>query len=87
MLKFDEVDIKKALLDLDIKLRPQVLVFHPSKMRDLATLVPDIEERIKLLPTPAVSEDTWYLVDREEIEKWKPIPLTYCNFDSEEREE
>lgn len=77
MLKFDEVDIKKTLLDLDIKLRPQALVFHPSKMRDLAELVPDIEERVKLLPTLAVSEDTWYLVDREEIEKWKPLPLTY----------
>ena len=77
MLKFDEVDIKKTLLDLDIKLRPQALVFHPSKMHDLAELVPDIEERVELLPTLTVSEDVWYLVDREEIEKWKPLPLTY----------
>lgn len=77
MLKFDEVDIKKTLLDLDIKLRPQALVFHPSKMRDLAELVPDLENRVELLPTMAVPEDTWYLVDREEIEKWKPVPLTY----------
>ena len=77
MIKFDEVDIKKTLLDLDIKLRPYTLVFHPSKMRDLAELVPDIEERVELLPTLTVSEDTWYLVDREEIERWKPLPLTY----------
>lgn len=77
MLKFDEVDIKKTLLDLDIKLRPQALIFHPSKMRDLVALVPDIENRVELLPTLTVSEDTWYLVDREEIEKWKPVPLTY----------
>lgn len=77
MLKFDEVDIKKALLELDIKLRPQALVFHPSKMWDIAELVPDIEERVELLPTMAVSEDIWYLVDREDIEKWKPLPLTY----------
>lgn len=77
MLKFDEVDIKKTLLDLDIKLRPHALVFHPNKMRDLAELAPDIENRVELLPTSAVSEDTWYLVDREEIEKWRPVPLTY----------
>ena len=77
MIKLDEVDIKKTFLHLDIKLRPQALVFHPSKMRDLAELVPDIEERVELLPTLTVSEDTWYLVDREEIEKWKPVPLTY----------
>lgn len=77
MIKFDEVDIKKTLLELDIKLRPQALVFHLSKMRDLVELIPNIEEHVKLLPTLAVSEDTWYLVDREEIEKWKPLPLTY----------
>jgi hypothetical protein len=77
MLKFDEVDIKKTLLDLDIKLRPKALVFYPSKMRDLAELVPDLENRVELLPTMAVPEDIWYLVDREEIEKWKPVPLTY----------
>ena len=77
MLKFDEVDIKKTLLEFDMKLRPQALVFHPSKMRDIAELVPDIEEHVELLPTLTVSEDVWYLVDREEIERWKPLPLTY----------
>lgn len=82
MLKFDEVDIKKTLLELDIKLRPQALVFHPSKMRDLAELVPDIEERVELLPTLTVSEDTWYLIDRKEIEKWEPLPLTYKGWEN-----
>lgn len=77
MIKFDEVDIKKTLLELDMKLRPQALVFHPSKMRDLAELVPDIEERVELLPTFAVSEDMWYLIDRKEIERWEPLPLIY----------
>lgn len=77
MIKFDEVDIKKTLSELDMKLRPQVLVFHPSKMSDLAELVPYIEEHVELLPTLTVSEDTWYLVDREEIERWKPLPLIY----------
>lgn len=77
MLKFDEVDIKKTLLELDIKLRPKALVFHHSRMRDIAYLIPDIEEHVELLPTMTVSEDIWYLVDREEIEKWKPVPLTY----------
>jgi hypothetical protein len=46
-------------------------------MRDLAEIVPDLENRVELLPTMAVPEDIWYLVDREEIEKWKPVPLTY----------
>ncbi len=68
LINFDEISIKSALLDIDRKLRPQLLIIHPSRLQELVQLVPNIEEQVKLFPTSAVSEDMIYLVDREEIE-------------------
>lgn len=74
---FTEVSIKQTLDSIDLKLRPQALIFHPSRMRDIAQLIPDIEERVELLPALDVPEDIMYLVDRKELEKWTPLPVTY----------
>lgn len=69
MINFDEISIKSALSYIDIKLRPQLLIIHPSRLQELFQLVPNIEEQVKLFPTSAVSEDKIYLIDRTEIEE------------------
>lgn len=69
MINFDEISIKSALLDIDRKLRPQLLVVHPSRLQELVQLIPNIEAQVKLFPTSAVSEDKIYLIDRKEIEE------------------
>ena len=72
---FDEVNIKKTLEAIDLELRPQALYFHPSRARDLKYIMPDIEEKVLLVPTIAMSEDVMFLVDRKEIEMYKPGSL------------
>lgn len=69
MINFDEISIKSALLDIDRKLRPQLLIIHPSRLQELVQLVPNIEEQVKLFPTSVVSEYMIYLIDRKEIEE------------------
>lgn len=69
---FDEVSIKKTLETIDLELRPQALYFHPSRARDLKYIMPDIEEKVLLVPTIAMSEDVMFLVDRKELEMHKP---------------
>lgn len=73
---FDEVNIKKTLQAIDLELRPQALYFHPSRARDLKYIMPDIEEKVLLVPTIAMSEDVMFLVDRKELETYyKPGSL------------
>lgn len=69
---FDEVNIKKTLEAIDLELRPQALYFHPSRAKDLKYIMPDIEEKVLLVPTIAMSEDVMFLVDRKELEMYKP---------------
>ena len=73
---FDEVNIKKTLEAIDLELRPQALYFHPSRAKDLKYIMPDIEEKVLLVPTIAMSEDVMFLVDRKELEMYyKPGSL------------
>lgn len=73
---FDEVNIKKTLEAIDLELRPQALYFHPSRAKDLKYIMPDIEEKVLLVPTIAMSEDVMFLVDRKELETYyKPGSL------------
>ena len=74
---FDEVSIKRTLEKIDLQLRPQALIFHPSRARELGELIPNIEEKVLLMPTMAIEEDVMYLVDRAEIEKWEPVPQKF----------
>lgn len=74
-MMFDEVSIKKTLETIDLELRPQALYFHPSRARDLKYIMPDIEEKVLLVPTIAMSEDVMFLVDRKELEMYKPGSL------------
>lgn len=83
---FDEVSIKRTLEKIDLQLRPQALVFHPSRARELGELIPNIEEKVVLMPTMTIEEDVMYLVDRAEIEKWEPIPQKF-NYDSSNKNE
>lgn len=58
-------EIKAALYDLDLKLRPQMLVLHPWLLKQVKDLIPDLSERVVICPTESVDVDKAYLVDRK----------------------
>lgn len=58
-------EIKAALDDLDLKMRPQMLVLHPLLLKQVKDLIPDLSKRVVIYPTESIEVDKAYLVDRK----------------------
>lgn len=58
-------EIKAALYDLDLKMRPQMLVLHPLLLNQVKDLIPDLSERVVICSTELIEVDKAYLVDRK----------------------
>ena len=58
-------EIKAALDNLDLKIRPQMLVLHPLLLNQVKDLIPELFERFVICPTESVDVDKAYLIDRK----------------------
>lgn len=63
--------IKETLKEYDMIIRPKALVVSPIMKQALLEAEPTIEQRVVLVEAPACEDDTAYLMDRKDIEKWK----------------
>lgn len=52
---------------IDMMLRPCALLLNPSRVSELKESIPDIEEKILLVPSEVVPDDTFYLIDRKDL--------------------
>ena len=63
--------IKETLKEYDMIIRPKALVVSPRMKKELLEKVPTIENRVVLVDNPACEDETAYLMDRKDVEKWK----------------
>ena len=60
-------EIKATLDDLDLKMRPQMLVLHPLLLNQVIDLIPDLSKRVVICPTESIEVDKAYLIDRKHL--------------------
>lgn len=61
-------EIKAALDNLDLKMRPQMLVLHPLLLNRVKDLIPDLSKRVVICPTELIEVDKAFLIDREYLD-------------------
>lgn len=67
MTNFDIKTIQEEIIKFDMMLRPCALLLSPSRVSELKESVPDIEEKVLLIPSEIVPDDKLYLIDRKEL--------------------
>lgn len=60
--------LKQALHNIDLLLRPQILFLHPDEYVEVIDAIPDIEEQVKIVSTKAVDKGHAILMDRSWLE-------------------
>lgn len=81
MKELDIKTIREQITRLDMMLRPCALLMNPSRAQEIREAIPDIEEKVLLVPSEMVPDDTFYLIDRKEITQpylsgWENLPST-----------
>lgn len=64
------MDISELIKAVDLALRPQALIFNPSDRAFILEAMPDIEDKLKLYEFDIIEKGTFYLIDREYIERY-----------------
>lgn len=67
MTDLDIKTIQKAITKFDMMLRPCALLLSPSRVSELKESIPDIEEKVLLIPSEIVPDDKFYLIDRKDL--------------------
>lgn len=67
MKDLDIKTIQEQITKLDMMLRPCALLMNSSRVSELKESIPDIEERVLLVPSDMVPNDTFYLIDRKDL--------------------
>ena len=67
MTNLDIKTIRESIAKFDMMLRPCALLLNPSRVSDLKESIPDIEEKVLLVPSEMVPDDTFYLIDRNDL--------------------
>lgn len=64
---FDIKTIREQIILFDMMLRPCALLMNSSRVSELKESIPDIEEKVLLVPSDMVPDDTFYLIDRKDL--------------------
>ncbi len=67
MTNLDIKTIRESIAKFDMMLRPCALLMNPSRVSELKESIPDIEEKVLLVPSEMVPDDTFYLIDRKDL--------------------
>lgn len=67
MTDLDIKTIQEGITRFDMILRPCALLMNPSRVSELKESIPDIEEKVLLVPSEMVPDDTFYLIDRKDF--------------------
>lgn len=67
MTDLDIKTIQEGIKKMDMMLRPCALLLNPSRVSELKESIPDIEEKVLLIPSEIVPDDKFYLIDRKEL--------------------
>lgn len=59
--------IQEAVTKFDMMLRPCALLLNLSRVSELKESIPDIEEKVLLIPSQMVPDDKFYLIDRKDL--------------------
>lgn len=59
--------IHEAVTKFDMRIRPCALLINPSRVSELKESIPDIEEKVLLVPSEIAPDDKLYLIDREDL--------------------
>lgn len=62
--------LQKVFKEYDMIIRPKALVVSPRTKMALLEAEPTIEQRVVLIGHPACEDETAYLMDRKDVEKW-----------------
>lgn len=62
--------LQEGLKEYDMIIRPKALVVSPRMKEMLLEAEPTIEQRVVLIGHPACEDETAYLMDRKDVEKW-----------------
>lgn len=57
-------ELKQAIEEIDIKMRPLVLYINPQDNKKLRECIPDLEHRVLIISTPFVDPDKALLINR-----------------------
>ena len=60
--------IKQALHDIDLIMRPKALFIHPKDYRKAIEAIPDLEQRVEIIKTEYVGLGGAILIDRKVLE-------------------
>lgn len=67
MTELDIKAIQEQITKIDMMLRPCALLLNPSRVSEVKESIPDIEEKVLLVPSEIVPDDTFYLMNRKEL--------------------
>lgn len=67
MTDLDIKIIREQITKFDMMLRPCALLMNPSRVSEVKESIPDIEEKVLLVPSEIVPDDTFYLMDRKDL--------------------
>lgn len=74
MTDLDIKTIQEQITKFDIMLRPCALLMNPSRVSEVKESIPDIEEKVLLVPSDMVPDDTFYLIDRKDLTPEHYVP-------------
>ena len=66
-----ENDIKKAIHQADLIIRPKIMFLHPEDKKQITEQMPDIEKKIVLEESAFINRGQGIIMDRKELEQWR----------------
>ncbi|MBR3360030.1 MAG: hypothetical protein IKG39_01695 [Lachnospiraceae bacterium] len=70
----NENDIKKAIHQADLTIRPKIMFLHPEDKKQITEQMPDIEKKIVIEESAFIDRGQGIIMDRKELEQWRLGP-------------